>query len=70
MYTEEINKVAWDSNDDKRLQTLDRVTTYPYGTINETLKTFEAKETLKMWKVKMYANQKMFLKYVKVIIND
>ena len=49
---------------------LDRVTTYPYRTINETLKTLEAKETLKMWKVKMYANEKMFLKYVKVIIND
>ena len=32
MYTEEVNKIALSSNDDKRLQTLDRVTTYPYGT--------------------------------------
>ena len=31
VYTEEINKIALSSNDDKRLQTLDRITTYPYG---------------------------------------
>ena len=31
-YTEEVNKVALSSNGDKGLQTLDRVTTYPYGT--------------------------------------
>ena len=30
-YTEEVNKVALSSNDDKRLQTYDRMTTYPYG---------------------------------------
>ena len=32
VYTEEVNKIALCSNDDKRLQTFDRVTTYPYGT--------------------------------------
>ena len=32
VYTEEINKIALSSNDDKRLQTSDRITTYPYGT--------------------------------------
>ena len=32
VYTEEVNKIALSSNDDKRLQTFDRVTTYPYGT--------------------------------------
>ena len=32
MYTEEVNKIALSSNDDKRLQPFDRVTTYPYGT--------------------------------------
>ena len=32
MCTEEVNKVALSSNDDKRLQTFDRITTYPYGT--------------------------------------
>ena len=32
MYTEEVNKIALSSNDDKRIQTFDRITTYPYGT--------------------------------------
>ena len=32
VYTEEVNKIALSSNDDKRLQTSDRIITYPYGT--------------------------------------
>ena len=32
IYTEEINKIAQSSSDDKRLQTFDRITSYPYGT--------------------------------------
>ena len=32
VYTEEINKIALSSNDDKRLQTFNRITSYPYGT--------------------------------------
>ena len=32
VYTDEVNKTALSSNDDKILQTFDRVTTYPYGT--------------------------------------
>ena len=32
VYTEEINKTALNSNDDKILKTFDRVTTYPHGT--------------------------------------
>ena len=32
VYIEEINKIALSSNDDKRLETSDRITTYPYGT--------------------------------------
>ena len=32
VYTEQINKIAQSSNDDKRLQTFDRITTYPHGT--------------------------------------
>ena len=32
VYTEQINKIALSSNDDKRLQTFDKTTTYPYGT--------------------------------------
>ena len=32
MYTEEVNKIALSSNDDKRLQTSRKFTTHPYGT--------------------------------------
>ena len=35
VYTEEVNKIALNSNDDKRIhddKTFDKVTTYPYGT--------------------------------------
>ena len=32
MYTEEVNKIALSSNDDKRLQTPYRITAYPFGT--------------------------------------
>ena len=32
VYSEEVKKIALNSNDDKRLQTFDRVTTYSYGT--------------------------------------
>ena len=32
VYTEEIDKIAISSNDDKRLQTFDGITTYPIGT--------------------------------------
>ena len=30
VYTEEANKIALSSNDDKKIQTFDKVTTYPY----------------------------------------
>ena len=32
VYTEEVNKIALSSNDDKRMQTYDKITAYPYGT--------------------------------------
>ena len=32
VYTEEVNKTVPSSNDNKILQTLDKVTTYPHGT--------------------------------------
>ena len=32
VYTEQINKNEQTSNDDKRLKTLDKITTYPYET--------------------------------------
>ena len=32
VYTEDVNKIAWSSNDNKRLQTFNGIETYPYGT--------------------------------------
>ena len=32
MYTEEVTNIALNSGEDKRLQTSDKITTYPYGT--------------------------------------
>ena len=31
VYTEEVNKISLSSNEDKRLQTFERITSYPYG---------------------------------------
>ena len=31
VYTEEVNKIVLSNNDDKRIQTFDGITTYPYG---------------------------------------
>ena len=44
MYTEEANKIALSSDDDKRLQTFDGIETYPYGTTNEMLSAFQSKK--------------------------
>ena len=41
VYTEEVNKVALSSNDDMRLQTFDKITTYPYGMKQEAKASFE-----------------------------
>ena len=32
VYTENVSKIALSSNDDKRLRSFDKITTYPYGT--------------------------------------
>ena len=40
VYTEDVNKIALSSNDDKRLQRFDKITTYPYGT--NAFKVFES----------------------------
>ena len=79
VHTVEINKIALNSNDNKRLQTFDRVTTYPNGTNaikvceSKMLRVFEAKAKLKMLSkecesetyVKEKEKCKMFLKHVK-----
>ena len=49
VYTEEVNKVALSSNDDKRIQTFDKVTTYSYGT--NVFKVCESEMLLKKNKV-------------------
>ena len=46
VYTEEVDKIALSSDDDKRLQTFDGIETYPYGTTNEMLRVFESKENV------------------------
>ena len=52
MYTEEINKIASNSsNDNKRLQTFDGVTTYPYGT-----NAFKVWESEMLTKKRRHAN--------------
>ena len=79
VYIEQINKISLSSNDDKGLQTFDKITTYPYGTNaikvceSEMLRVFEAKAKLKMLskecEIETYVKEKekceMFLKYVK-----
>ena len=49
VYTEEVNKIALSSNDDKRIQTFDKVTTYPYDT--NVVKVCENEMLLKKNKV-------------------
>ena len=50
VYTEEVNKIGLSSNDDKRLQTFDKITTYPYRT--NAFKVCEYEMLLKNVKVK------------------
>ena len=52
MYTEEVNKIALNSNDDKRLQTFDRVTTYPHGT-----NAFKVCESEMLSKIRIVGNR-------------
>ena len=52
VYIEKINKIALSNNDDKRIQTFDKITTFLYGTSvfkvcgNEMKNVCNAKETL------------------------
>ena len=48
VYTEEVNKIALSSNDDKRIQTFDKVTMYPYGT--NAFKVCESEMLSKIYK--------------------
>ena len=72
MYTEEANKIALSSDDDKRLQAFDRVTTYPYETNafksckNEILDICKATNILisKDCENELYITCNIFLKYI------
>ena len=72
MHTEEVNKVALSSDDDKSLQTFDKLTTFPRETVavkvceNEILNVCKAKETLlsKECENEMYVTCNIFLKYM------
>ena len=62
VYTKNVNKIALSSNDDKRLQTFDEITTYPHGTNifkvceSKMLKVCEVKATLKILSKKKMGN--------------
>ena len=46
IYTEQINKIALSRKDDKRIQTFDGITAYPYGT--NTFKVCESEMLVKL----------------------
>ena len=51
VYTEEVNKIALSSDDDKRSQTFDKIETYPYGT-----------PAVKVWGSEMMVVRDLFVK--------
>ena len=69
VYTEKVNKIALSSNDNKRLQTFDRVTTYPYGT--NAFKVCESEMLRKIvamykWSILMTMLMKIKLNIIKI----
>ena len=72
LHTIKVNKTALSSNDNKRLQTFNRITTFPNKTSifklckNEMLNVRKAKETLlrKECENEMYVTCNIFLKYM------
>ena len=68
--TVENNRTALSSNDDKRIQTFDKINTYPYGTSvfkvceNEIKNVCNAKETLRK-NDELYMTSSIFLNYMK-----
>ena len=56
--TEEVNKIALSSNDDKRLLTFDKITSYPHGTIaGKVCKTAIKQSKYKMINFEDYTNE-------------
>ena len=64
------NKIALSSNVDKRVQTFDKISTYPYGTRvfkvceNEVKNAYNVKETLEK-NDDLYVASSIFLNYIK-----
>ena len=54
VFTEEINKIALSSNDDKRLQSIDSIETYAYGTSKDLVSEKDAIECSNI--IKLYKN--------------
>ena len=54
VFTEEINKIALSLNDDKRIQSIDSIETYAYGTSKDLLS--EKKEIKCNNIIKQYKN--------------
>ena len=71
VYTEKINEIARSSNDDKRIQPFDKITTYPCGTSvfkiceNEMKNICNAKETFGKINDESYVTCNIFLNYMK-----
>ena len=57
VYTDEVNKIALSSNDDKRLHAFDSVTTYPYGTNAFKVCESEMMVKKKAIPIKLYYNK-------------
>ena len=72
LHTTDVNKTALSGNDSKRLQTFNRITTFPNKTSvfklckNDMLNVRKAKETLlsKECEKEMYVTCNIFLKYM------
>ena len=60
LYTEEVNKVALSSNDDKRLQTFGRMTSFPHRT-----NLFEAWESEMMVVRDLFVENYVFVENIK-----
>ena len=54
VFTEEINKIALSSNDDKRMQSIDSIETYGYGTSKDLVSKKEEIECNNL--IKQYKN--------------
>ena len=57
VHTEKVNKILLSGNDDKLLQTFDKITTYPYGTNAFKVCESEMPAKKKDMPIKLYYNK-------------